>query len=68
MNSHYRIKRDRLLSEFRKKYFTDLLIKYKGNVTHAARAAGIDGANVRKFIKTLNIPIKEIREHMTPEV
>jgi DNA-binding NtrC family response regulator len=44
------LKRD-AIATFDRRYLTDLLATYRGNVTHAARAAGKDRRELGKLLK-----------------
>lgn len=43
--------KQRLLSDFERDYLIDLMARCEGNVTHAAREAGIDRVHLHKLVK-----------------
>jgi two-component system response regulator GlrR len=46
---------DKAREEFEKNYFIKILMKFEGNMTHAARAAGMDRANFSKKAKSMGL-------------
>ena len=46
----YKDAKARLLEEFERRYITALLEKHHGNVSKAARAAGIDRMSIHKIL------------------
>ncbi len=53
--------KSKVLHEFEIDYFTKLLKKYSGNVSHASRASGMHRPNLIKKLKGLGIVADEYR-------
>jgi DNA-binding NtrC family response regulator len=55
----YREAKDRAVDNFENAYFTALLSRTQGNVSEAARQAGLDRSNFRRAVKRAGIKIRE---------
>jgi transcriptional regulator of acetoin/glycerol metabolism len=51
----YRIAKQRLVSEFDARYLKKLLVRHGGNVSRAARAAGLDRMTVHKMLQRVGL-------------
>jgi DNA-binding NtrC family response regulator len=58
---HYAEAKARVLAEFETRYFSDLLREHGGNVSRAARAAGMHRPNVIKKLNALGISASTFR-------
>ncbi len=57
----YKVLKDRVLEEYSTRYFTHLLKKTSGNVTHAAQISGIKRQSLQKIITRYKIDPKRFR-------
>lgn len=51
----YRMAKQRLVSEFDARYLKKLLVRHGGNVSRAARAAGLDRMTVHKMLQRVGL-------------
>jgi DNA-binding NtrC family response regulator len=58
----YKETRSRLVESFDRGYLTNLLKQHRGNVTHCARAAGLDRSNFQKLLRKYQISAAEFRK------
>ncbi len=63
--SPYQENKDKILEEFERKYFSSLLEKFRGNITRAAKDAGIDRKNFYLKLKKYNINPNDFRGRNT---
>ena len=51
----YKVAKQHLMNEFERRYISDLLAAHGGNVSRAARAAGIDRMSIHKILNRLDM-------------
>ena len=57
----YQKAKNRLVETFDRNYLIGLLTQFRGNVTHSARAAGLDRSNFQKLLRKYSISAAEYR-------
>src|SRR6266516_2347525 len=62
----YYIARDRLVASFELQYLTQLVTEARGNMSRAARAAGLDRTTLYRLIERHGLQRKRIRETTDP--
>lgn len=53
--------RKKLIKDFEREYFLNLLAKHKKNITHVAKEAGINRKSVYRVLESLGISPQELR-------
>ncbi|RMG02499.1 MAG: sigma-54-dependent Fis family transcriptional regulator [Nitrospirae bacterium] len=57
----YKTAREKVITEFTREYVRNILKKTEGNVTHAARLAGIERQSLQHLIRRYGIDVSEFR-------
>ena len=55
IDTPYKLAKQQVVNEFERRYITDLLAAHDGNISRAARAAGIDRMSIHKILNRLEL-------------